>query len=115
MNDAPGPPMVKTDVETMIKSLERLRSLDVEWLLPGHGEIIHHGRKRIEDSLDELKKLPDRVLEILKKPSDPFEVSDKLFIWPQTIETVFTMLEKEGKIKRVDKKVSTPELKWITA
>ncbi len=109
-------PMVRESVERVIHSLERLDSLDVEWLLPGHGNEIHGARAvkaQINSHIKELNQLPSRVLTVLaEKISTPSEVSEKLLVWPQTIEKIFQDLEKQGKIRKVTEKTPASKEKW---
>ena len=112
-------PMVRAGIETVIRSLEKLSVLNVEWLLPGHGDVIYGARtvnERIKGHIRELNRLPNRIMKILgEKASTVAEVSDELLVWPQTVEKVLSNLEKEGKIQKVEEKTTTTTSKWKAA
>jgi glyoxylase-like metal-dependent hydrolase (beta-lactamase superfamily II) len=109
-------PMVRGDIETVVCSLEMLRELKVNWLLPGHGNVIHGEQavsKQIKSHIMKLNRLPSRVLKILEERSSTTpEVSDKLLVWPQTVEKVFAWLEKEGKIQKIVERTTTTTERW---
>ncbi|MFQ6074821.1 MAG: MBL fold metallo-hydrolase [Candidatus Bathyarchaeia archaeon] len=109
-------PLVRMDVETYIHSLEKLDKLQVEWLLPGHGDVVHDGNKKIRQHVRELRRLPRRVLGMIEGGvTTPSEVSERLLVWPQTINTVFSMLEREGKIWRVEREIPSKSVGWVPA
>jgi len=106
-------PFVRMDPDIMIKSLMKLNQLEIEWLLPGHGGIVHGGNQKICESIDELKRLPSRILTILgEKPSTATELSDTLIVWPSTIEACLRKLEKEKKVQKMDEKTTETSVKW---
>ena len=107
-------PLVRMDMETMLHSLEKLSKLNIEWILPGHGDVVHGGNKRLNEFIKDLKDLPSKVLESLKeKPNTPAGISEELLIWPQTAETVLRELDKAGKIRKVENQVSTVSTAWV--
>jgi glyoxylase-like metal-dependent hydrolase (beta-lactamase superfamily II) len=109
-------PLLRMDSEVMLASLERLNRLDIKWILPGHGDVVQGGNERIDKFIAELKALPNKVLELLRKrPCTSAEVSEELVIWPQTAETILKELEKKGKIRKTEKQVSTVSVSWTVA
>ena len=74
-----------------------------------------NGRKKIEESITNLKKLPDQVFAMLENELSVTEISDKLLVYPNTISSAVMMLEREGKVKKIEKeKNRSIESKWIT-
>jgi hydroxyacylglutathione hydrolase len=49
-----GLPLIKTDLDTMITSLKRLKQLKISWLLPGHGKVVRDGQKKIQQDIQSL-------------------------------------------------------------
>jgi hydroxyacylglutathione hydrolase len=45
-----------SDIPEFIKSLERIRDADVEWLLPSHGPVFRKDRRALQATIDRLKK-----------------------------------------------------------
>jgi glyoxylase-like metal-dependent hydrolase (beta-lactamase superfamily II) len=61
-------------------SLVKVRAMNLHLALPGHGEIIEDGMKRIEDILSMIDRRREIVLHILKDPRrTPVEISRRLF------------------------------------
>ena len=107
-----GIPLVRADsLQPMLDSLKKISRLDVKWLLPGHGKAVPNGAERIQETIAALEDLPKQVLGTLRETHTMFEVSDKLLIYPATIETAIKMLEKEGKVK----KTKWDEDRWLAA
>lgn len=44
-----------SDIPAFIKSLERIRDSDVEWLLPSHGPIFRKDKKQLQKTIDRLE------------------------------------------------------------
>jgi len=109
-------PFVRMDPDMMLESLDKLNRLEVEWLLPGHGGIIHSGNQKILEAMDELRRLPSRILTLLKeKPSTSLQISDTLIVWPNTVEAVLRKLEKEGNVHKVEEKTSVTSTRWMVS
>ncbi|GIX03957.1 MAG: glyoxalase [Planctomycetaceae bacterium] len=45
-----------SDLEKFVRSLERIRDADVDWLLPSHGPIFRKDPARIQQTIDRLKR-----------------------------------------------------------
>lgn len=45
-----------SDIPEFIKSLERIRDAEVEWLLPSHGPVFRKDRRALQTTIDRLKK-----------------------------------------------------------
>ena len=107
-------PFVRMDLDIMLQSLNKLNQLEIEWLLPGHGGIIHGGNQRILEAIEELRRLPDRILTLLREtPSTLPQISDILLVWPNTVETALRELEKDGKVRKVDERTSVTSARWM--
>lgn len=50
-----------SDIPAFIKSLERIRDSDVEWLLPSHGPIFRKDRAHVQKTIDRLKEYSHRA------------------------------------------------------
>jgi len=67
-------------LRSYIASLVKVRALNLRIVLPGHGEIIEDGTKRIEDILSVIDQRREIILHILKEPRQtPVEISHRLF------------------------------------
>lgn len=108
-----GLPLVRMDLKTMITSLTKLAQLQVEWLLPGHGNIIHDGTPRIRETIRGLQELPSQVLRVLDHKRTLAEISDALLVYPATINAALTMLANEGKIRSTEQERVRSETQWV--
>ena len=100
-------PFVRLDPNVMLESLSKLNRFEVEWLLPGHGGVIHGGNQKILEAIDELTRLPSRILKLLREqPLTSAQVSDTLLVWPNTVEATLRNLANEGKVHKVEEKTS---------
>lgn len=109
-------PFVRMDMDIMLNSLNKLNRFEIDWLLPGHGGIVHDGNKRITESVDELRRLPDRILSLLNKnPSTSLQISDTILVWPNTVDVALRKLEKDGKVRKVEEKTSVTSGRWIVS
>lgn len=107
-------PFVRMDTNTMLESLKKLSQFEIEWILPGHGGIIHGGNQKILEAIEELKRLPERILTLLaEKASTIPQMSDTLLVWPNTIESTLRRLKKDGKVRKVDDKTSSTLTRWV--
>ena len=67
-------------MRSYIQSLVKVRAMNLRIVLPGHGEIIEDGTKRIEDILSMIDQRRKIILHILKEPSQTtVEISRRLF------------------------------------
>ncbi len=109
-------PLVRMDLDIMLESLNKLNRLEVEWLLPGHGEIVHGGNQRIVESIEELRRLPNRIVKLLyEKPLTSPQISDTLLVSLNTVETTLRKLEKDGKARKVEEKISVATTRWAAS
>ena len=104
----------RSDQADLILELMQLNRFEIEWLLPGHGGIVHDGNKKITEAADELRRLPDRVLSLLnEKASTSLQISDTLLVWPNTVEVALRKLEKDGRVRKVEEKTSVTSGRWM--
>ncbi len=107
-------PFVRLDPDVMLESLSKLNRLEVEWLLPGHGGVIHGGNQKILEAIDELRRMPSRILNLLREqPLTSSQVSDTLLVWPNTVDAVLRKLANEEKVHRVEEKTSATSVRWV--
>lgn len=109
-----GLPLVRTDLDTMITTLNRLSQLEIDWLLPGHGKVVRNGQRKIQEVTATLQKLPEQVLRALETPSTIADLSDRLLVYPNTVTSAILQLEKQGKIQRINQKADIEIAKWRT-
>ena len=50
-----------SDIPAFIKSLERIRDSDVEWLLPSHGPPVRNNRQLLQSTIDRLERYSHRA------------------------------------------------------
>lgn len=62
-----------------IESLERLKGLEIDSMMPGHGEEIDEPAERIDEILDHHVERKQEVLSMIKEKKTSFEVMDRLF------------------------------------
>jgi len=109
-------PLIRLSSKAMVESLKRLEGLRISWLLPGHGDPVKDGRKRIADSIKAIEQIPKRILSMLEERArSSSELSEELLVWPQTVDTVLLELEKQSRVRRIEKE--TPQLTrtWTVA
>lgn len=70
---------------TYMKSLEKVRELDVEWVIPSHGAPFQGANRRIDELLAHHAERLEATWKMLKEPSTIFEVREKLFDRPLTV------------------------------
>ncbi len=67
-------------MRSYIASLLKVRAMNLHIALPGHGDIIEDGMKRIQDILSMIGQRREIILHILKDPRQtPVEISHRLF------------------------------------
>jgi glyoxylase-like metal-dependent hydrolase (beta-lactamase superfamily II) len=109
-------PFVRMDMDIMLNSLNKLNRFEIDWLLPGHGGIVHDGNKKITEAADELRRLPDRILSLLnEKTLTSLQISDTILVWPNTVDVALRKLEKEGKVRKVEEKTSVTSGRWMVS
>jgi glyoxylase-like metal-dependent hydrolase (beta-lactamase superfamily II) len=106
-----------------IGSLNSLKRLDVELVLPGHGDCFVHFHRRIDELIQHHEERKKIILELLKDgPKIAYEIAseitwmpekggvswDKLDPWSHRLALMETLahlkdLEEEGKVKKINK------------
>ncbi len=95
-----------------LHSIQRVRSLDVDWVLPGHGAPFQGHRAAIDSLIRFIGRRQDKVLTSLEAgPRTPVELSEAIF-GPQhgprlylTLSEVvgnLEVLEDGGRVRRLD-------------
>jgi len=96
-----------------LRSLEELRGLPVDLVLPGHGPLFHDLDGRIDELISHhAERLEEMRRQIEDRPKTPFEVSRKVFRYGLSVyEQCFALAETlahldhladEGRAERVD-------------
>ena len=62
-----------------IESLKRLKELEIDRMMPGHGDEIDEPAERIDEILDHHVQRKQEVLNMIKEKKTSFEVMDRLF------------------------------------
>src|SRR5690606_1110263 len=70
---------------TYMRSLEKIRKLDVEWVIPSHGQPFQGANKRIDELLAHHEERLDATWKMLEQPLTIFEVRERLFDRPLTV------------------------------
>ncbi|MBU9672464.1 MBL fold metallo-hydrolase [Planococcus sp. CP5-4] len=70
---------------TYMNSLEKIRELDVEWVIPSHGGAFRGANKRIDELLAHHEERLDATWRMLEQPLTIFEVRERLFNRPLTV------------------------------
>ncbi|MDA8396205.1 MAG: MBL fold metallo-hydrolase [Candidatus Dormibacteraeota bacterium] len=99
------------DMADYLASLARVRELDADWLLPGHGEPISEPRKAVEELIAHRLERERQVLEAIgPEPRAPAQLVGGLYrgyprevleFAAQTVLAHCLKLELEGRIERV--------------
>lgn len=66
-------------LQTYMNSLEKIRKLDVDWVIPSHGEPFQGANKRIDELLAHHEERLDATWQMLSQPLTIFEVRERLF------------------------------------
>jgi glyoxylase-like metal-dependent hydrolase (beta-lactamase superfamily II) len=96
-----------------LRSLEELRGIPVDFVLPGHGPLFHDLDGRIDELISHhAERLEEMRLQIEDRPKTPFEVSRRVFRYGLSVyEQCFALAETlahldhladEGRAERVD-------------
>lgn len=107
-----GLPLVRMNLDTMLTSLTKLTHLNVDWLLPGHGNIVHGGNPRIRDTIHGLRELPNRILRVMDQKTTLSELSDTLLVYSSTLQAALTKLADDGQIRAIDQTRVQTETQW---
>lgn len=96
---------------TYTKSLEKIRELDVEWVIPSHGQPFQGANERIDELLTHHEERLEATWKMLEHPLTIFEMRERLFDRPLTVhemrfavgETLAHLeyLRAEGRCERV--------------
>lgn len=68
-----------------IESLQKIRKLDVEFVIPSHGKPFYGANQRIDELLAHHEERLDETLKTIKEPLTVYEVRTKLFQRPLTV------------------------------
>jgi len=91
---------MKAPLKRYLDSLRKIESLDVEAVLPGHGDIIYDHRAVIQNLYKHHETRKGVVMEILKGgPKTPYEVSKEMFGRLPTSETLLGLAEAVGHLE----------------
>ncbi|XEC95782.1 MBL fold metallo-hydrolase [Paenibacillus tarimensis] len=70
-----GPPAI-TDLDQYVSSLDKLRTLSMSSVLPGHGPILTNPDEVIEQSIQRIIETDNRIIELLKSgPKSYYEIA----------------------------------------
>lgn len=70
---------------TYMKSLEKIRQLDAQWVIPSHGSPFQGANDRIDELLAHHKERLEATWQMLKQPLTIYEVRQRLFDRPLTV------------------------------
>jgi len=76
-------PVIKSSIKDILESLNRLKGLNAEWILPGHGMPIH-GKERIAETIKDIMGFKEKAYELLKDELSVSELAEKLEAYPVT-------------------------------
>ncbi len=99
------------DMGDYLRSLERLLSLDLTRIYPGHGPVITRPYEKIREYIDHRKSREEQVLQILRRGEGRIaQIVDEIYtdypraLHPVAAESILShllKLEKEGRVMRV--------------
>jgi glyoxylase-like metal-dependent hydrolase (beta-lactamase superfamily II) len=84
---------IRNPLEAFFKSLEKIKLLDVDYVIPSHDKPFRNANQRIEELLAHHQERLEKVNEYIKQPSTIYEVSRQLFKKLTTHETRFAIGE----------------------
>jgi glyoxylase-like metal-dependent hydrolase (beta-lactamase superfamily II) len=84
---------IRNPLQAFFMSLEKIKKLDVDFVIPSHGKPFRNATNRIEELLLHHQERIEEVYGYLKKPSTIFEVNSKLFKKLTIHETRFAIGE----------------------
>jgi len=91
---------MEAPLKTYLDSLRKIERLDVETVLPGHGEMIYDHRVVIQNLFRHHEARKEVTLRILaQRPRTPYEVSIEMFGRLPTSETLLGLAEAAGHLE----------------
>ncbi|MGG1675388.1 MBL fold metallo-hydrolase [Neobacillus sp. NRS-1170] len=84
---------IENPLEAFFQSLKKIELLDVEYVIPSHGNPFRNANTRIEELIAHHHERLDATYEFIQKPSTIYEVCQKLFKNLTTHETRFAIGE----------------------
>jgi len=109
------PPLFMGDPDAWIETLGRLRSLDIDVLLPGHGRIPEDPKAEIEGHIETLRSVKRGVLEAIRGAGDPIpykELEQKIgFLRGRYLQGVIRALVRRGIIEADREEIPNARLK----
>ena len=84
---------ITNPLEAFISSLEKVKLLEAEFVIPSHGLPFRNANQRIEELLDHHQERLTKAYETLKQPATIYEVNCQLFRKLSIHETRFAMGE----------------------
>ncbi|MGJ7910062.1 MBL fold metallo-hydrolase [Neobacillus sp. LXY-1] len=84
---------ITNPLQAFFQSLEKIKVLDVEYVIPSHGKPFQNATKRIEEIVNHHHERLEKVMESIKKPSTIYEVNGQLFKNLNIHETRFAVGE----------------------
>ncbi|MFE8699648.1 MBL fold metallo-hydrolase [Cytobacillus sp. FJAT-54145] len=84
---------ISNPLQAFFTSLEKVKRLDAEYVIPSHGKPFQHANKRIDELLGHHQERLHKVYEFMKQPSTIYEVCNQLFQGLNTHETRFAIGE----------------------
>lgn len=70
---------IENPLKAFFASLEKIKLLNVDFVIPSHGQPFRNANKRIEELLDHHQERLEKVYEFIKQPSTIYDVSLQLF------------------------------------
>lgn len=70
---------IKNPLHAYMKSLEKIKQLDVAYVIPSHGQPFYDANKRIDEILDHHKERLAFVMDQLEMETTAYQLSQKLF------------------------------------
>nr|WP_263326648.1 MBL fold metallo-hydrolase [Neobacillus sp. Marseille-Q6967] len=84
---------IRNPLEAFFRSLEKIKRLDVEYVVPSHGKPFCGANQRIEELFSHHQERLEKVYEIIKEPKTIYEVNQQLFQNLNIHETRFAVGE----------------------
>ncbi|WP_284035406.1 MBL fold metallo-hydrolase [Neobacillus sp. 114] len=84
---------IRNPLEAFFQSLEKIKVLDAEYVIPSHGKPFQGANQRIDELLAHHQERLEKVCEVLKQPRTIYEVNGHLFQNLNIHETRFAVGE----------------------
>jgi glyoxylase-like metal-dependent hydrolase (beta-lactamase superfamily II) len=84
---------IPNPLEAFFKSLEKIKLLDVDYVIPSHGKPFRNANKRIEELLAHHEERLEQAFESIKQPATIYQVNGQLFKNLNIHETRFAVGE----------------------